>query len=1066
LEGVLDAYLKQDEPNWAQFLKMGKIHGTLFQAATVAYESFRGRYADELKWDLSQFQQKVAKGTFPLHPLTTALLCNLQLRNDEGDARTLLGFISQEMKDKAEELALADDLPNWILPTRLVDYFERRLDREKYAAYENARNTAGSDAPSEEQNILKALFLQEARKLTLRASDQIGWLAQAAGLSQKATEAALRNLKSKRSLYRDAREQYNFWPGTTNPLLLEQLVMEKLDKSPIDWSASPNPLHQYFARDNQLKGLSLSVDWGHSEDWTVAEHIVTKSDFSTATLRALLPWYQISGKMQEAPRGALLWLVAKDEEELAWYREHAASILDDAFPEPHTPPIVAVLPNHPHGELFDNYVRREALGRLTNDERERVGREFFQTEVNTTTSTVNGQFNELRGDRANWAGLPRSPALLTTTAHYRATLAATPQHTLKNVLNALYGVAYPFHPPSFYTTYPASRKNKLRDATRKVALTLFNPTHRLTDAVRGDSMATDLCDKFLVKEWQLLTAGPTYSVRSEPAMRNTLEAWNYLNECFSAEAGEVNIARALEPLFNAPYGYDYNTLALLFSAWFGYHSQELQIIRKGSIVPARSLEDGTVYGMGGKDFYQNLYNQHFALRRREAEAVKAEARALLDKVQGVRKLTPQQAQGWLEKLDRLCNDSALSAELSSQIQEAHKTLENELHLATEYNRQAREIQQRTEQAKTIDILLEQLKRLDTLPRVGRVEVETVTLAALRERIQERVTTVTHARVEELQQLSDLAHLQLNESELDKLSSLLRSAERSDLDTVIEQGRAQLRVNAERLRQLQAEQGVRFQLDRMDPHARLEQLHRYESELAALTGLSPEVTALRDAKDKAIQASISQAEEKARALVAKAQSISTQAEIDSWLKEANRSLNEYKGTEWYDTLEQAITQVTRYNSYLGELNRLKNQPFSTPEQAKALMQQIQEGYQAAGFEEGSPPHHAYEQARQDVQRRYADQEKKAQEQLQRIGAQIANANDHELGRYKHQLESPPGFLPETSRSDWLALRRQVQARLDANLVAQIEGLFQQITDHKEREACLKRLQALQENTPNR
>ena len=105
MESVIDAYLRQRENGWIEFTQDMKIKGALSRAGVIAFDSFQRRYGDTLQWLPDDFDAKITKGCFPLHPLTTALLCNLKFNASVGmsDPRTVLGFVLEHLTEKVDQ---------------------------------------------------------------------------------------------------------------------------------------------------------------------------------------------------------------------------------------------------------------------------------------------------------------------------------------------------------------------------------------------------------------------------------------------------------------------------------------------------------------------------------------------------------------------------------------------------------------------------------------------------------------------------------------------------------------------------------------------------------------------------------------------------------------------------------------------------------------------------------------------------------------------------------------------------------------------------------------------------
>ena len=128
MESVINSYLEQPKEKWQRFIQEKNVSILISQATNVAFEQFRVRYA-KLGWSrIEKFEETVTMGCFPLHPITTAMLCNLQFQNSvtaSGTPRNILGFILDQLDQLQEKLAIVGTRINWVLPIYLVDYFGR-----------------------------------------------------------------------------------------------------------------------------------------------------------------------------------------------------------------------------------------------------------------------------------------------------------------------------------------------------------------------------------------------------------------------------------------------------------------------------------------------------------------------------------------------------------------------------------------------------------------------------------------------------------------------------------------------------------------------------------------------------------------------------------------------------------------------------------------------------------------------------------------------------------------------------------------------------------------------------
>lgn len=153
MESVIDSYLEQPGDKWQKFIQEPNVSTLISQATNVALDQFNDRYT-KLGWTrVQKFEEAVTKGCFPLHPITTTMLCNTQFQSSvsaSGTPRNILGFILEQLDNLQDKQAVVGKRLNWVLPIYLVDYFGERLPAERYRAYQQALAVCRSKRRSEE----------------------------------------------------------------------------------------------------------------------------------------------------------------------------------------------------------------------------------------------------------------------------------------------------------------------------------------------------------------------------------------------------------------------------------------------------------------------------------------------------------------------------------------------------------------------------------------------------------------------------------------------------------------------------------------------------------------------------------------------------------------------------------------------------------------------------------------------------------------------------------------------------------------------------------------------------
>ncbi|MFN3335149.1 MAG: hypothetical protein ACK47M_21830, partial [Caldilinea sp.] len=428
---------------------------------------------------------------------------------------------------------------------------------DHYTAYKNAARLLDLAAPADYEEVLKALLLQEVAGIRVRGEDQVELLAQCAGLTEDETKQALKSLSESRCIRYDPINKVNsFWALSTNPDELEKILVGKLADLPFD-EAALKKLESLLKTELQggFGAINMRVNWGDAGDWAAYETITTLEHLSNEYFLNLAQRYEatVTG-LVEGRRGCLVWLVARNEDEVAWYRQQVTALMDKALPSDAPMPVVCMLPSEPHPEIIEAFQRIRGLEKFSQNERDTVGQDLFSLESLQAKATLLKAFSRLRGEASNYLDVPRPTGAYAVPLAYRARLVGSTG--ISKVLAECYRLAYRFAPPEFFTQYKLNNA-KLRDAVRLIAgLLLQNSARSLRDGVKTNPVASDLCNRFLVQKWGLLTTD--FRIQ-EPNNQAIQRAWEYFDAACPPGAKETDVDELLIPLMNPPFGYDYHT---------------------------------------------------------------------------------------------------------------------------------------------------------------------------------------------------------------------------------------------------------------------------------------------------------------------------------------------------------------------------------------------------------------------------------------------------------------------------------------------------------------------------
>ena len=201
---------------------------------------------------------------------------------------------------------------------------------------------------------------------------------------------------------------------------------------------------------------------------------------------------------------------------------------------------------------------------------------------------------------------------------------------------------------------------------------------------RAASNANDLV-RLLNQKWKIVT--PDHRVR-EPGDEHIMTAWKKLDDFFPAGDSENPLRPVILSLLNPPYGYDYNTLVLVFCAWFGFNSHNLRISANGTVTNIQQLDQWLQ--SGPKEFVQSLLCEKAAISRRDSTKATKEIKALLAKVKGGG-LAKKDAKDIRAKLEDFASSDKNDAGLLEDVKKAIENINEGMEITKNYEEQAERV---------------------------------------------------------------------------------------------------------------------------------------------------------------------------------------------------------------------------------------------------------------------------------------------------------------------------------------------------------------------------------------
>lgn len=1031
MESVLDSYLYQPEEAWTTFKQM---HSSLLsEAGDMVYDLFQ-RYPSDLNWNVEKYDETVVKGCFPLHPMTTALLCNVELQaTSAGTPRRVLGFVLERVQKRAEQPAVIADRVNWVLPIELVDYFKDALPTKEYYEYENTVKQIGADAGNEVQTVLKAMLLFSIKPLSVRNFQYEEIVAQMAGLKVSEVKQTLQTLKEKNYIRFDSNAKtYGFWSSTANIHRLEEIVNTHLASITLDWNCW-REIQDSALLSRLLEEIEVQVDWGAPKDWAATQTLLIREFCELNYMQSLVQSYKIEDNrgLQSGSRGAVVWLIAQDENDQDWFLKELPALLDKVSPDETCIPLVMIAPEEPCPEFLDLLRRYQALQAFTKTETEEVNGDVYQSELSRCKNSIREMTEQMM----------KNPATYIVPQPFRSWLQVRERLPIRDALKTCYEVAYRSCQPAFFTQYSVNTHTNLQSAVRLVARLLMdndlNNKHALDNKI-----AKDMRNDFLLVKWGLLTSD--YRIQP-PANERVQKAWQLLEKTFTPEKAEVQVQEVLISLLNPPYGYDYNTLSILFCAWLGYNAHDLQISESGRVISLHDLSEK--FAKKPRDFLNDLcYISNVAIQRRDREQLAHEIEELIKRVDRD-EFTQDEAEKAISQLREFASTGS-DPNLCPKAQNAARKLEDALKNARDYDQEVTRLRATPDD---VSKLVTALKDIEKLPKPGNVAITNLNPAELRQELMQRVKVRIERICQNNEQITDLTKLALQQTRLQELKKLIvKHLETERVDQALET----LSENAKRLQALQDEKPLHSEIQAMREDNALQALYQYRDRLRQIEGYSPETQTLRDQKLQVIEEEIVRLQQFAERLNETLDRTTDLTAVIQLHKSILRELNRYEGTPEGKALSEAQQRCEKLETFFQELQSIYQLPL--PKREKELNTLKRKSGKLLN------------RCQQDLIQQAITNTVNEIQIKQQEACEWLHEREHEVQQAKGSwsnllmgLESPPDWLPPSELPRLESLKQKVQDAIDADEVEMIRSHFLKIQNKEKRREVVKVLQKLLE-----
>lgn len=1054
LESVLDAYLRQYEEEWQQLNQSREFSRTVVGAGAAAFRAFERRYKQSLQWDRTHFDDVMVKGCFPLHPMTTALLATVELRNDPVSPRRVLGFVVEHVNSHLNGPASVNGVPNWISPIALVDYFGDTLEKQHYQDYTAALTQAGGvEADDEHKAVLKAMLLQLAGSIEYKEIGYEKVISELSGVSESRTSQSLTELHGASVIRRDpANRFYSFWPSDMSPHKVEEHINYKLQGKRLQDQRVLDEINEHLYSEGLLKPKLVEVGWGHQDDWGATQLLLDSGSVDSQGLKYLISRHlKWEPDKQSKSRGLLIRLLAENDKQVESLGSDIQDTLDSSLGKEHWP-LLVLCPDQPSPHLPDLLLRFYGLCLFNNADIQDVG-EAQHKEVKRATKQ---QLQAALGN--SWqSGAYEAPEF------FRHKLETLPQKQEQMVLREIYQMAYYKGPKKFFPQYKHTASGNLTKAVSFVMVDLLGDNVGGSGALlKNDKVAQEIRNNFLNKEWSILDE--EQRVQPPPTASPLHHGWQRLEDYFEAGAAGMPVDSVLRELLNPPYGYDFNTFTLLFAAWYGYHHQDIVSFSYGGLSTSMEemvREKSTL--KKPKDLLPDLAKCFIS--RRDVSQREREIEKLIEKVKRGDRLKKSEVRSGIQNLESLNEDKRVNSNLKRDAKEALASLQHGLEVANDYDQKSERIRRKAEGKPELSEVISLLQDVRRLPEVTSVQTDELDPHELIERLNAVLEQTTDRLCHKYEALEKTDDYGLHERELKSGRTLLSQEGVHVLVDRVDKALKQLQHNRKELQKKEKDAQVAERLDQIQTKGDLASLRGAEEAIESLPVYSAEVGQRATEKLEAVQTEIQRLESFAEGLKGRLNDLVRLAELRSFRDELLKHLYLFEETEEHNSVDAAFQRTGDLENVFSGLQELHNQKVHDPVEVHELLQKCDT--LEAEYKDSLSKRHQTEikHVRQAVENKGAVEHQRALEWLAERENKLASigSEPQRLEDLLLELQAPPAFLPAEEQGRLDNCRQEAQTRIDSDEVLQVERHFKKIADPSKRLECLERIRRLTEDT---
>ena len=581
LELVLDGLLNQlkTTSEWQSF--WSKWENDLKRKSLEVFGNHAEEYYRGLGWKHNEFYKHLTIGCFPLHPLTSYLLCNLSF----AQGRSVIDFIQKEVKDFIGSQPIEKNSQlNLIYPIALVDAFESNFANPEsniefvvvFSDYKSSINKLekSSDVDPDEIAVLKALLLFYTSGDRLKKSDKEKHeeiLQTLTGLSPIRIAEAIKKLcKDRELIYLNLGDNtYKFYSGGKGIDEIRVRIKEEAkNRQFFILDDVEKYLNENIGVYTSGKGMTIPQQFVDVKKLNIQDWIFQNKVFSVKSLRSQLQKNQPFKTPDQS--GIVAYVIAETSEEILLLEKDIKKMIE----------------KHPYRDQFAVAIAERPIEELAQLMLEQQCAEKFKPqEFGAALSQIKGQYvkqieNEIK-------------AVFKSIRFYSHIIEDIPQGDKTNIsviISEILEQAYSLIPP-----IDGNDKLYLKSAKGSTG-NAFIAKRILEDDLRPEALENDYKNivEVYVKSWGLLR----FSLKTKkyevtiPTQKDVRKAWDKISELTALGEQSDRITQLYqvwEILSSPPYGYNAYTFTILLTAWLAYHRNE--VLLEGSFgIPQKKSE--------------------------------------------------------------------------------------------------------------------------------------------------------------------------------------------------------------------------------------------------------------------------------------------------------------------------------------------------------------------------------------------------------------------------------------------------------------------------------------------